>query len=62
MLTAINHKNQMNTIEKLNKEYKKISKRYFELEEKAFRTFEEQTEIDKIEVRMSEISKILENA
>jgi hypothetical protein len=52
----------MNTIENLNKEYKKISKRYFELEEKAFRTFEEQTEIDKIEVRMAEISKILENA
>lgn len=46
--------------EKLNKEYKKISKRYFELEEKDFRSFEEQKEIDTIEIRMVEISNILE--
>jgi len=45
----------------LEKEYKKISKRYFELEDKEFRTFDEQREIDSIEVRMSEIANILEN-
>jgi hypothetical protein len=53
--------NKLTTIEKLRKEYKKISKRYFELEEKEFRTFEEQKEIDAIEVRMAEISNLLEN-
>ena len=52
----------MTTQDKLNKEYKKISKRYFELEEKEFRTFEEQNEIDNIEVRMAEISNLLEKA
>ena len=52
----------MTTIEKLNKEYKKLSKKYFELEEKEFRTFEQQTEIDSIELRMSEISNLLEKA
>ena len=50
----------MTTIQ-LNKEYNKISKRYFKLEEKDFKTFEEQREIDGLEVRMSEISNLLEN-
>lgn len=50
------------TTTQLNKEYNKIAKRYFELEEKDFRTFDEQKELDIIEVRMSEIANILENA
>lgn len=45
----------------LNKEYKKISKRYYELEEKEYRSFDEQREIDSIEARMSEIANLLEN-
>jgi hypothetical protein len=49
------------TITQLNKEYNKITKRYFELEEKD-RSFDEQREIDAIEARMSEIAKLLENA
>lgn len=49
----------MNT--QLEKEYKKISKRYFELEDKEFRTFDEQREIDSIEIRMAEIANLLEN-
>jgi hypothetical protein len=49
------------TIELLNKEYKKISKRYFHLEEKNDRTDEEQIEIDNIENRMAQISNLLEN-
>jgi hypothetical protein len=53
----------MKTItEKLNKEYKKILKRYFELEEKELRTFDEQKEIDSIELRMAEIANLLEKA
>ena len=49
------------TTEQLNKEYKKISKRYFALEEQEFRTRQEQDELDSIELRMSEISNQLEN-
>jgi hypothetical protein len=49
------------TTTQLNKEYNKIAKRYFELEEKDFRTFEEDREIDSIEVRMAEIANLLEN-
>ena len=48
--------------EQAEKEYKKISKRYFELDNKEDRTFEEQKEIDAIEARMSELSTFLENA
>ncbi len=47
---------------KLNKEYKKIAKRYFKLEEKEFKNFDEQRELDIIEIRMSEIANILENS
>ena len=47
--------------EQLNKEYKKISKRYFALEEQEFRSREQQDELDSLELRMSEIAKILEN-
>ena len=50
------------TANKLNNEYKKIAKRYFKLEEKDFKTFDEQRELDAIEIRMSEISNLLENA
>jgi hypothetical protein len=49
------------TTEKLNKEYKKISKRYFQLEEQEFKTRIEQDELDSIELRMSEIANQLEN-
>jgi hypothetical protein len=48
------------TTTQLNKEYNKIAKRYFELEEKDFRTFDEQRELDAIEVRMSEINAAME--
>ena len=50
------------TTTQLNKEYKKISKKYFALEDNDYRTFDEQRELDSIEVRMSEIAKLLENA
>ena len=46
---------------KLNKEFKKLTKRYFELENIDFRNYEEQKEIDNIEKRLSEISNLLEN-
>ena len=49
------------TTTQLNTEYKKISKRYFKLEEKDLRSFEESREIDTIELRMSEIANLLEN-
>jgi hypothetical protein len=48
--------------ETLRKEYKKISKRYFELEEIHYRTIEEQIELDNIESRMSEIAYHLEHS
>lgn len=51
-----------NNIEKLEKEMKKLYKRYFFLEDVMQRTFDEQKELDAIEVRLSQISKILENA
>ncbi|MFV8361740.1 hypothetical protein [Flavobacterium sp. LS1P3] len=48
------------TTTQLNKEYKKISKRYFQLEEKDIKSFEDQRELNFLEVRMSEIAKLLE--
>jgi hypothetical protein len=51
-----------NNIVKLEKEMKKLYKRYFLLEDVMQRTFDEQKELDAIEVRLSQISKILENA
>jgi hypothetical protein len=50
------------TTTQLNKEYKKISKRYYALENNDYRTFDEQRELDTIEVRMSEIGSLLENS
>ena len=50
------------TTTQLNKEYKKIAKRYYSLENNDYRTFDEQRELDTIEIRMSEISNLLENA
>tara|TARA_B110000967_G_C18383723_1_gene316527 strand:- start:324 stop:476 length:153 start_codon:yes stop_codon:yes gene_type:complete len=50
----------MTTIQQ-KKEYNKLSKRYFKLEEKDFKTLEEQREIDFLEVRLAEIANILEN-
>jgi sulfur transfer complex TusBCD TusB component (DsrH family) len=51
-----------NNIVKLEKEMKKLYKRYILLEDLMQRTFDEQKELDAIEVRLSQISKILENA
>lgn len=47
-------------IDRLNKEYKKLSKIYFSLEEKNFKTPEEERELDRIEQRLSEIANTLE--
>jgi translation elongation factor EF-1alpha len=54
--------NELKNIEKLEREMKKLYKRYFLLEDVMDRTFEEQKELDAIEVRLSQISKQLENA
>jgi hypothetical protein len=48
-------------IEKLEKEQQRLFKKYFKLEDIFFRTFEQQKELDKIEKRLSQIAKILEN-
>jgi hypothetical protein len=56
-----NHKNKIMTTLKQKKEYNKLSKRYFKLEEKDYKTLEEQREIDFLEVRLAEIANILEN-
>ena len=50
----------METI-KLNKEFNKLSKLYFKLENIDFRSGEEQKKLDKIEKRLAEISTILES-
>lgn len=50
-----------NNIEKLEKEQQRLFKKYFKLEDILFRTFEQQKELDKIEIRLSQIAKILEN-
>lgn len=52
----------MKASEKLNREYNKISKRYFQLEEQQIRSFEEDRELDKLEKRMAEICNLLEEA
>jgi restriction endonuclease S subunit len=53
--------NNSNNIEKLEKEQQRLFKKYFKLEDILFRTFEQQKELDKIEKRLSQIAKILEN-
>jgi hypothetical protein len=49
------------TLEKLNREYAKASKRYFELEDKDLRTGNEQQELDSLEIIMADIANKLEN-